>query len=134
MNPLPQRLLTASCSLLLAALVVSNPSAVQAAEPGSKDDPIITRSYLDNLHAWQVTNLAEGQTLSLDLGVRFIVRSGKVDVVGNGTSGLLDLSEGRELRDGERVPLNHLIFSPASDRRGLRSATSAVLLTCGLSR
>ena len=122
--------------LTLIALValLQLPAAVLAAEPGSKDDPLITRSYLDNLHSWQLTNLQEGQTISLDLGVMLVLTAGKAQVVGNGKAGLIDLTDGRELKDGERLPANHLLLSPASDRRGLRATSSATLLTRGLSR
>jgi len=121
-------------ALLLAALACALAMPAIAAEPGSKDDPVITRSYLETLYSWQVTNLAEGQTLSLDMGVTFVLRSGKAAVVGVGEQGLVDLTEGRELKDGERIAPNHLILSPASDRRGLRALSAVVLLTRGLTR
>ncbi|MBM3464920.1 MAG: hypothetical protein FJX76_22710 [Armatimonadetes bacterium] len=120
--------------LLTIALLLGLCAAGQAAEPGSKDDPIITRSYLENLHSWQVTNLQDGQTLSLDMGVTFVLRSGKAAVVGVGAEGLVDLTAGRELKDGEKIVANHLMLSPASDRRGLRAQSSVVLLTRGLTR
>lgn len=106
----------------------------QAAEPGSKDDPIITRSYLETLYSWQITNLPEGQSLSLDMGVTFVLRSGKATVVGVGSEGLVDLTDGKELKDGERIAANHLILSPASDRRGLRALSPVKMLTRGLTR
>lgn len=121
-------------SILLAALAVALAMPALAAEPGSKDDPVITRSYLETLYSWQVTNLAEGQSLSLDMGVTFVLRSGRASVLGVGEQGLVDLTEGRELKDGERIVPNHLILSPASDRRGLRALSAVVLLTRGLTR
>ncbi len=119
---------------LLAAVFGFAGPATRAAEPGSKDDPVITRSYLETLYSWQVTSLQEGQTLSLDMGVTFVLRTGKAAVVGVGSEGLVDLTAGNELKDGERILPHHLILSPASDRRGLRALTAVVLLTRGLSR
>lgn len=119
---------------LIVLLVLAAAGAAWAAEPGSKDDPIVTRSYLENLYSWQVTSLQQGQTLSLDLGVTFVLRSGKATVVGAGSQGLVDLTLGRELKDGEKIAPNHLILSPASDRRGLRAISRVVLLTRGLNR
>lgn len=123
-----KRILTA---IALLALVVAMRLPAPAVEPGSKDDPIITRSYLETLHAWQITNLQEGQTVSLDLGVEFVVRSGKLAVVGVGTQGLIDLTAGQELKDGQPIPPCHLILSPASDRRGIRANSQVVMLTRG---
>jgi len=117
-----------------ALLLTRAATSVHAVEPGSKDDPIITRSYLETLYAWQVTNMSDGQTLSLDMGVEFVLKRGQAVVVGSGTEGLIDLTAGKELKDGEKIPPYHLILSPASDRRGLRSVAQVVLLTRGLSR
>lgn len=119
--------------VLLTTTLLLGPAA-WAVEPGSKDDPIITRSYLETLYSWQVTSLQDGQTISLDLGVQFVVRSGSASVVGVGTEGLIDLTAGKELRDGEPIPPYHLILSPSSDRRGVRARSQVVLLTRGLTR
>lgn len=105
-----------------------------AVEPGSKDDPIITRSYLETLYAWQVTPLSEGQTLSIDRGVEFVIRRGQAVVVGLSNEGLIDLTAGKELIDGERIEAYHLMVSPASDRRGLRATSPVIMLTRGLNR
>lgn len=125
-----KRILT---SLLLAAVLLMARGA-HAVEPGSKDDPIITRSYLETLYSWQLNSLQEGQTLSLDAGVQFVIRSGTAVVVGVGSEGLIDLTAGKELKDGEVIPPYHLIMSPASDHRGLRARAQVVLLSRGLTR
>lgn len=121
-------------SFALAVVLLLLARGAHAVEPGSKDDPIITRSYLETLYSWQLNSLQEGQTLSLDVGVQFVIRSGTAVVVGVGSEGLIDLTAGRELKDGELVPPLHLILSPASDRRGLRARSQVVLLSRGLTR
>jgi hypothetical protein len=118
--------------ILVFAFVAAIVMAARAAEPGSKDDPIVTRSYLDTLYAWQQTPLSAGQSLSLDLGVLFVVRRGQVNVAGTNGEGLVDLTAGKELADGEAIPPNHLVMSPASDRRGIKAGSAAMLLTKGL--
>ncbi len=105
-----------------------------AAEPGSNQDPLISRSYLESLYAWQYTNLAEGQTSSLDMGAMLVIRTGQAQVVGNGKEGLIDLTAGKELTDGMAIPPLHLILSPASDRRGIKAITSVVAMTRGQSK
>ena len=118
--------------LLAAGLLLAHGAG--AVEPGSKDDPIITRSYLETLYSWQLTSLQDGQTLNLDMGVQFVIRSGTAVVSGGGAVGLIDLTAGKEIRDGETVPPYHLILSPSSDRRALRARSQVVLLTRGLTR
>lgn len=120
-------------TLLTAALLLALAPA-RAAEPGSRDDPVVTRSYLETLYSWQQTHLQDGQSLSLDLGVMLVLRSGQAAVVGSGAEGLVDLTAGKELKDGERIPANHLILSPASDKRGIKALSPVVLLTRGLNR
>ncbi|MHB2015387.1 MAG: hypothetical protein ACYCW6_00410 [Candidatus Xenobia bacterium] len=119
--------------LLLVALLALGGAAL-ATEPGSSRDPLITRSYLEQLYAWQYTNLAEGQTVSLDMGAMLVIRTGKAVVVGQGNEGLIDLTKGEELKDGDVIPPFHLILSPASDRRGLKAMSAVVAMTRGQSK
>ena len=121
------------CILLAAVLLLAHAPA-RAAEPGSKDDPVVTRSYLETLYSWQQTHLQDGQAIGLDLGVMLVLRSGHATVVGSGQEGLVDLTDGKELKDGERIPAHHLILSPASDKRGVKALSSVVMLTRGLNR
>ncbi|HEY3999600.1 MAG TPA: hypothetical protein VGO93_12080 [Candidatus Xenobia bacterium] len=120
--------------LLITGLVLAMLGPLQAAEPGSPQDPLISRSYLESLYAWQYTNLAEGQTISLDVGSTVVIRKGQAVVVGNEKEGLIDLTAGKELLDGEVIPPLHLILSPASDRRGMKAVSAVVAMTRGQSK
>jgi hypothetical protein len=99
--------------------------------PGSVDDPVVTKSYVDQQiqqalamgagNTLTVVELNPGQTLYGFEGTEFIVRTGKVvAVAGNKGDGLTDITEGADLRGGAPVALNHLLLIARSDNRGLK--------------
>lgn len=101
--------------------------------PGSVDDPVVTKSYVDQQirsisgagagSTLTVVELYPGQTLYGFEGTEFIVRTGQVQAVaGNNGDGLTDLTAGADLRAGAVVGHNHLLLIPRSDNRGLRPA------------
>ncbi|WP_134683483.1 hypothetical protein [Brevibacillus migulae] len=102
--------------------------------PGSADDPVVTKSYVDQQIAaigggggaastLKVVELTPGQTLYGYEGTEFIVRTGSVvSVAGKNGDGLTDLTAGADLRAGAWVAANHLLLIARSDNRGLRLA------------
>jgi hypothetical protein len=77
--------------------------------PGSVDDPVVTKSYVDQQiqaaggggSSLTVVELNPGQTLYGFEGTEFIVRTGKVQAVaGNKGDGLTNLTAGVDLRGG----------------------------------
>jgi hypothetical protein len=105
-----------------------------AGQPGSISDPLVTKSFLEKTYGWQFTVLQPGDKLPLDLGSEVVLRSGQVEVLGTEAGGLADLTEGEDLGNGVLIPVNHYILCPASDGRGIKAMTTAVLLTRGLVR
>lgn len=122
-----------------------------AAQPGSAEDPIVTKSYVDQVVAekvrqelqkagggggggmeLQVVTVPPGRTLMVSGGGEAIVRTGKMVVVSDSENGLSDLTEGADIAPGKQVSANHLILFPR-DGRGLKtvedqSAESIVLV------
>jgi len=104
--------------------------------PGSVDDPVVTKSYVDQVlrsigagggsssgSTLTVVELYPGKTLYGFEGTEFIVRTGQVQAVaGNNGDGLTDLTAGADLRGGAVVGHNHLLLIARSDNRGLRTA------------
>ncbi|USG65341.1 hypothetical protein NDK47_25075 [Brevibacillus ruminantium] len=105
--------------------------------PGSVDDPVVTKSYVDQRiqqalgggggggasvsTGLTVVELYPGQTLYGFEGTEFIVRTGKVQAVaGDKGDGLTDITEGVDLSGGAKVQTNHLLLIARSDNRGLR--------------
>lgn len=122
----------------------------QAPEPGTEQDPLVTRSYVDDkLQALadkgyvdqlvtarvqplnlQVVELPTGKQLVAEGGTEIVVRAGRATVVGSNLGGLADVTVGRDLAKGE-APLNHLLVVPRSDGRGLKAITDCVVLVRG---
>lgn len=128
----------------LTALVV----AVQGAwangvsAPGSVDDPLVTKSYVDakmeelrrslsgqpapgqmpiepRANAFAVVELRPGDALIGQSGTEIIIRSpGRVDPVTSAAGGLSDLSAGVDRKTGP-LPTNHFLIVPRSDGRGI---------------
>jgi ABC-type uncharacterized transport system ATPase subunit len=110
-------------------------AADRAGVPGSADDPVVTKSYVDQqikqalasgaASSLKVVELKPGQTLYGFEGTEFIVRTGSVvSVAGVNGDGLTDITAGADLRAGAPVAHNHLLLIARSDSRGLRLAPS----------
>jgi len=145
-------LATLSVAVVLFLYISSGKTAgrADASQPGSVDDPIVTKSYVDQVVAEQirqelqkmggggagmelhVVTVPPGRTLMVSSGGEAIVRSGKMVVVSDSENGLSDLTEGADIAPGKQVSANHLILFPR-DGRGLKtvedqSAESIVLV------
>ena len=107
-----------------------------AGAPGSADDPVVTKSYVDQKIQQAlggggssegtgtklvVAELKAGKTLYGFEGTEFIVRTGNViSVAGVNGDGLTDITAGADLQAGAPVSANHLLLIARSDNRGLR--------------
>ncbi|TCP57806.1 hypothetical protein EV586_102251 [Tumebacillus sp. BK434] len=121
--------------------------------PGSADDPIVTKSYVDSkiaslgagggtggntggntgggsttpvagIDTFKVIQLRTGQTLKGGEGTEIIVRSGTVSAIASSSGGLSDVSNSTDLADGAAVPSNHLILVPRNDGRGIKAVAN----------
>lgn len=130
-------------------------------EPGSDGDPIVTQSYVDQ-KVQEIRNYTDAQNAeirkrldvagiqgqkfvvveALDVGKRLIadesteiiLRAGKVTAITSEQGGLSDVTAGRDIKEGENVPMNHLIIVPRTDGRGVKATATAVLLVKGMYR
>lgn len=112
--------------------------------PGTTDDPVVTKSYVDqqiqqalngggggssnpttptnptepSQGADEVKNVAlkPGKFLIADAGTEFIVRSGNAVIYTEVASGVADLTDGKDLLNGETAPKNHLLSFPREGR------------------
>ncbi|MBO5666927.1 MAG: hypothetical protein J6S45_05715 [Firmicutes bacterium] len=112
-----------------------------AGTPGSEDDPIVTKSYVDQVvealkeemkkiqpetqapssTGWQVVQVPAKTTVIGETGTEMILRSGYASAVDNGKNGISDLTSGQDLRMGTNITLNHLLLIPGSDGRGIKT-------------
>jgi hypothetical protein len=103
--------------------------------PGTAEDPIITKSYLDQFLVPLVVELKKGQFLQAEAGTQMIVRVGETICMADPTSakgGLSDVTAGFDIPHLAVVATNHLLITPRSDGRGLLAGTDAILLVWGL--
>jgi hypothetical protein len=92
--------------LIAAALVLAAGATVALAEPGGKDDPLITAKYAQSLASFQVHKMAANQALKLRSGAELVIVApeGKpVNAAGLGDKTLL-----LNLSSGERVIVSAL--------------------------
>lgn len=106
-----------------------------ALTPGSVEDPVVTKSYVDEKlaalngggstgggtgtgtsAALEVVNVLPGQTLMAGQGTEVIVRVGKAIAYSSDASGIADLTGGTDLVKGKAIPTNHLLLFPREGR------------------
>ncbi|MUT65033.1 hypothetical protein [Paenibacillus sp. NEAU-GSW1] len=100
-----------------------------AAVPGSVEDPVVTKSYVDKLVAQggggaseqesnklTVVTVPNAKTLIAAEGTEVIVRSGKAVAYSPDANGLADLTDGKDVFKGAPIPANHLILFPRAGR------------------
>ncbi len=110
--------------------------ADSASVPGNIDDPIVTKSYVDQAvaklvkaeldkivggkengaAALEVVTLPWGSRLIVEDGAEIIVRSGKAIAFSSDKNGLSDLTDGLDIAPGKLVANNHLILAPRGGR------------------
>ncbi len=100
-------------------------------QPGSEQDPVVTRSYVDQFVNLQVISMTAGQQLIADAGAEIILRAGKATAIATSGGGVADLTAGKDLKLGEAIGANHLLLVPRSDGRGLKATTAVVLVVRG---
>ncbi|MDQ0192200.1 hypothetical protein [Paenibacillus wynnii] len=131
-------------------LNITADGASVSTQPGTADDPVVTKSYVDqqiqkalqggavstptptvtpaptqtpgsgpsSSDAVVIVDVKPGQTLIASAGAEFIVRAGKAIIYSNDANGVADLTDGKDLTNGQVAPSNHLLSYPR-DGRGI---------------
>ena len=133
-----------------AGMTMAQPlEAESAITPGTIEDPVVTKSYVDEQIAklsgegitsggstggstggsesggtgavaeLEVVELPVGKTLMVSAGGEVVVRVGKAVAYSSDTNGISDLTGGIDIKSGKDVPTNHLIWFPR-DGRGVK--------------
>lgn len=129
----------ATTMLVLSLSIVATTAA---GTPGSEDDPVVTKSYVDSKIAsiskgdgasatYQAISLDEGQTLVGKEGTEIILRSGEATALDNGSNGISDVTAGTDLWSGNLVVTNHLVLIPREDGRGIKAQTTIWVMVRG---
>lgn len=134
---------TTLCVLLFTAIVNA-----ETFTPGSAQDPVVTKSYVDSKlielenkligsgsqgtsNAYSPLQILQGKTLLGGVGTEIIFRSGEATAIDNGLNGISDITSGTDLRTGEPLTLNHLLVIPKEDGRGITATTDIWVLIKG---
>jgi hypothetical protein len=131
--------------MIVALALIVTTVAVGAAgyEPGSPEDPVVTKSYVDaqiaalkgggggSSAAFQPVFVEAGKNLIGGEGTELILRSGGALAIAKGQDGLSDVTEGKDLQGGFAVTRNHLLLIPRDDGRGINAATDIWVMVKG---
>ena len=110
-----------------------------AADPGTDGDPLITKSYIDNVvyphiensSKFSVVDVKAGKRVICSSGTEMILRMGSCTIIGTQKGGISDVTMGYDLPDGTIVQGNHLLITPLDDGRGLRTTTDCLIMIKG---
>ncbi|OUM94957.1 MAG: hypothetical protein A9Z00_11955 [Thermobacillus sp. ZCTH02-B1] len=111
--------------------------------PGSIDDPLVTKSYVDSLLAGggtggqggaagvrtEVVTVNPGEVLLGKQGAQFVVRAGKGVAYSADPNGISDVTDGKDIQNGEPVANNHLLIFPREGRGVMPDPKSNTRLT-----
>lgn len=147
-----KKLIVAAVSCIAVGIVTT---AVLAA-PGDSSDPIISKSYIDNVLMPQITqyidsklggnssadagtsnptfNVVEvknGQTLIAESGTELILRMGGGTIIATAKGGIADTTAGCDLENGTQMPSNHLLIVPLGDGRGFVANDDVLVMVKG---
>ncbi|OGO84431.1 MAG: hypothetical protein A2Y24_03170 [Clostridiales bacterium GWE2_32_10] len=125
-------------------------------EPGSEQDPVVTKSYVDNQinelkklvgtnntgtnaeitkFTFEPININKNVQIIGKEGTEIIVRSGTtkaITVIKDGIeNGLQDITDGVDIKKDKTVPLNHLIIIPRNDGRGIKFTSDGYIMIRG---
>ena len=74
--------------------------------------------------------VSAGSTIIFYEGAEAILRSGSAVIVA-GANGLVNVTAGADIGNGQTVPANHLLLVPRSDGRGMRFSTDGFIMVKG---
>ncbi len=113
-------------------------AAPESALPGSENDPLVTKSYVDAQIASSmpqsdlvVVDVPAGKSLIGFAGAEIILRGGTAKAVDSQSGGLCDVTSGTDLRSGQNIPANHLLIIPRDDGRGILAVNDVIVMVRG---
>ena len=103
----------------------------KADELTGKFDQAIAQAGTGSSSVFSVVTLSSGQTLVGDVGCEVMLRIGSATCVSDGSTGLIDVTDGSTLSDGENLVTNHLYMVTISTRSVTATAGTTKLLVRG---
>lgn len=118
---------------------------VNYAAPGDETDPVITKSYLDNVFTekikelvsveqgskFELVNMTEGKQIVCGAGTELILRKGSGIIIATEKGGIANVSKSVDLPSGTQVPANSLLIVPFDDGRGFVATADVIVMVKG---
>ena len=133
--------------LLCALLMLAGCIVAYAAGAGSADDPLVSKSYVDqaisalrseiaamgggSADTFTVVEVPTGKKLECKAGTEVILRSGTATAIDSDLGGVSDVTAGLDLSGGQNVTTNHHLIIPRTDGRGLSAKTNIIVMVKG---
>ncbi|MCL0063086.1 hypothetical protein M1N11_02840 [Peptococcaceae bacterium] len=117
--------------------------ATGSGDPGSASDPLVTRSFVEryisdrlseieiDVSQWKIVRVEAGGTVIGFAGTELVLRSGKAVCIDPTANGILNVTDGGNVFDGQAVPRNNMLVFPRSDGRGLKAKTTLYIMYRG---
>lgn len=126
-----------------------------APEPGSDQDPLVSKSYVDTCiqklqtenteikkllanqnssgnSSFEAISLEAGQVMYTGAGTEIVLRTGKASAVKGPQGGVLcDVTSAKDLANGIVLNTNHLLISSRDDGRGIKANSKCWLIIRG---
>ncbi len=122
-------------AIVLAVLGVLFVAGSYAAQPGTQEDPLITKSYVESVlypeMKFKVVEIPAGKSVICSSGTEMILRMGTCSVIGTEKGGVSDVTMGYDLANGTNVQGNHLLIVPIDDGRGVKTSTNCLIMIKG---
>jgi hypothetical protein len=139
-------------AIVLAVAVTTAALLTVWASPGDANDPLVSKSYVDERFNQLLSVLsAHGDASALQQdsasyvpvsvgmglmligseGTEIILRSGKAVAYCPGENGIVDITTGEEIFSGAEIPANHMLIIPRKDGRGALISEDAWFLVKG---
>lgn len=143
-----KKIITGVTALLVCAAAVCC-VAFASSGPATQSDPIITKSYVDDVvlpqvyqyidtslasstgSVFEIVSVKKGQKLIAGAGSELIARMGEGSIIASSQGGISDVTSGSDLSNGTAIPLNHHLIVPVDDGRGLKISSDALIMVKG---
>lgn len=135
-----KKIAAAACLAVLMIVLYAGMLWAGGGDPGTAADPLVTRSFVEkyvnekigeSAGQWIIEEIKPGGVFKGGSGTEVVLRSGKATCVDPSTSGILDITNGGNVVDGQKVPSNHLLVIPRNDGRGFKADTPVIIMYKG---
>jgi hypothetical protein len=114
-------------AMLRNALDGVNPNAVYEIPQTTQPAQPVVAAERD---IFQVINMLAGQIITFEASAEFILRGGSASAV-TGVNGIIDITSGVDVLNGENIELHHMMMVPVTDGRGVRFNTESWIMVRG---